>query len=116
MLDEFLRQTNLPKELRSRVRDYSEFLTRKHKYLSEKVLLDDLSPALRRAVNRHVNRDILDSVPVFKFGSAAFRTTMAQELQPVLGVKVRGGWCSFAPSHDLTAAFRESSLSQRRTL
>lgn len=91
LLDEFLRQTNLPKALRVRVREYSEFLTRKHKFLSEKALLEDLSPALRRAVNRHVNSDILDSVPVFKFGSSAFRTTMAQTLSPVLGVKVRGG-------------------------
>lgn len=88
MLDEFLRQTNLPKQLRVRVREYSEFLTRKHKFLSEKALLEDLSPALRRAVNRHVNQDILDSVPVFKFGSSAFRTRMAQALSPVLGVKV----------------------------
>ena len=51
MLDEFLRQTNLPKQLRVRVREYSEFLTRKHKFLSEKALLEDLSPALRRAVS-----------------------------------------------------------------
>lgn len=61
-LNEFLLKAKLSKELRERVKDYSAFMSRRHEFMSERRLLHQLSPSLRRAVTAQINAAILSKV------------------------------------------------------
>lgn len=87
-LNAFMRFRNLPKSLRERARLYHEFVGRATwmGVGAEAELLDDMSPSLRRSVSLHLNADLLEAVPILKFGGAGFQSLIVGLLRPALCV------------------------------
>lgn len=86
-INEFVKFRNLPRDLRARVREYYDFVANGRLYIDEAKLMEDMSPALRRAVALHLNRDILDTVPIFKYGGTGFQMFIVTMLKPVVGLQ-----------------------------
>lgn len=99
-INQFVKERNLPRHLRLRTREYYDYIVHTSQGLREEAkLLDDLSPALRRSISLHLNRVILESVPIFKFGGTGFQTLVVTKLRPVVCLQgeyvvVAGEWVS----------------------
>ena len=53
-------------------------------FLNEEHMLDDLSPPLRREVGVHLNRRLLDQVPVLRSADPAFQASIVSLLRPTV--------------------------------
>ncbi|KAL0491693.1 cyclic nucleotide gated channel alpha [Acrasis kona] len=81
-IKDFLKMRKIPMDLNSRVNDYYEYLWRSRKGLDEVAILDELPAFLRAEVAMHLNRSIIDKVPIFKDSSANFLTEVVMNLKP----------------------------------
>ena len=66
IINESMRNLNLPLEVQERVRNYYDFKFACNKLLDTESFLCDLSPALRSEVSLCINMYIVQSVPLFK--------------------------------------------------
>lgn len=83
-LNNYLRLRDFPKEVRESARRYYAYVARVHPVANEDELLNDLSPSLRRSVLRHLNKSIVESVPILRYGGAGFTATFVTKLKEVI--------------------------------
>mmetsp|Transcript_9126 Transcript_9126/g.13739 ORF Transcript_9126/g.13739 Transcript_9126/m.13739 type:complete len:972 (+) Transcript_9126:335-3250(+) len=70
MANKYMDFRQIPGDLREEMRKFFNFMSeseaRRNELLTERVILNELSPELRFAVLRHVNSGLLDKVPIFR--------------------------------------------------
>lgn len=69
LVNKYMVFRNIPKDLREEIRKFFNYISesdaKKNDLLSERVILEELSPELRVAVLCHVNSGLLEKVPLF---------------------------------------------------
>lgn len=81
-VDQFLKFRKMPRHLRIRTREYYEYLAKHKSFIDETGLLSDMSPPLRRAILREINKDTVKAVPLFNFLSIGFQNAIVTKLRP----------------------------------
>jgi voltage-gated potassium channel len=71
----------VPKDLNEQVRNYYEYQWARRRGLKEDALLDDLPVPFRLDILRHLTRELLDTVPLFKYCSPALRNVLLMALK-----------------------------------
>lgn len=61
---------------------YYKFLSHMHPFRNDNALLSDMVPSLRREVLMHMNQDLIESVPIFKFGTLGFQAAVVALIEP----------------------------------
>jgi hypothetical protein len=79
---EYLRVRQVPVSVGSRVRNYYEYLWSRHRGLREDLFLDDLPAPLKLEVLLHLTKDLMDTVPLFKYCSPSLRNVILMALKP----------------------------------
>jgi voltage-gated potassium channel len=82
-LNQYLRSRDVPHNLNEQVRNYYEYLWAHHRGVKENALFDDLPTPFRLEILRHVTRELLGKVPLFKFCSPALRNVLLMALKPL---------------------------------
>ncbi len=78
---EYLRVRQVPGGLGTRVRNYYEYLWSRHKGLREDMLFVELPAPLRLEVLLHLTKDLMDTVPLFKYCSHSLRNVLLMALK-----------------------------------
>lgn len=71
-LNAYLKERNLPPQLRSSVRFYYTHRFNTNKIFDEEAIIASMSPAIQREIMGHVARSVLQSVPLFREASKGF--------------------------------------------
>ena len=81
-LARYMRFRKLPMDLRSRIREYVQHTEGGYNnFMKEARILKGLSPTLRYEVIKHVNTDIIESVPLFESENKEFIVEMTKVLR-----------------------------------
>jgi hypothetical protein len=80
-VNQYLRSRLVPKDLNEQVRNYYEYQWARRRGLKEDALLDDLPVPFRLDILRHLTRELLDTVPLFKYCSPALRNVLLMALK-----------------------------------
>lgn len=83
-LTAFMRYRKLPEPIQARIRDYYNYLWESRRGYDEVSVVGDLPESLRADVSLHLNREILEKVPMFRGGSAGFIRELVMELRPYI--------------------------------
>lgn len=83
-LNQYLRSRDVPQDLNEKVRNYYEYLWAHHRGVKEDTLFDDLPTPFRLDILRHVTRELLEKVPLFRFCSPALRNVLLVSLKPLI--------------------------------
>ncbi|MCB0282506.1 MAG: cyclic nucleotide-binding domain-containing protein [Calditrichae bacterium] len=83
-LKAFVRYRELPMGLQNRIRDYYAYLWKKRLGYDELYFLNNLPSGLKREVEMHLKRRIIDRIPLFKETNNAFLDDIAQHLKPAI--------------------------------
>ncbi len=86
----FMRFREIPPELQGRIRQYYNYLWEKRRGYDESVVLADLPHSLMIDVALHLNREIIEKVPLFQGASPSMIRALVQRLKPV--VYMPGDW------------------------
>jgi hypothetical protein len=81
-VNQYLRSRNVPHNLNQQVRNYYEYLWAHHRGVKEDALFDDLPTPFRLDILRHVTRELLGKVPLFKYCSPALKNVLLMALKP----------------------------------
>jgi voltage-gated potassium channel len=81
-VNQYLRSRHVPHNLKEQVRNYYEYLWAHHRGVKEDALFDDLPVQFRLDILRYLTRDLLDSVPLFRYCSPALRNALLMALKP----------------------------------
>ena len=65
-VDGYAKFRNLPNGLRNEVKEYFTFVNARNEFIHEKIILDQLTPELRKHVLHHVNHELIQSVSLFR--------------------------------------------------
>jgi voltage-gated potassium channel len=83
MINHFMRDRRVPRDLQAQVRDYYNYLW-ESRMGQQSELLDDLPEPLRIEIALHLNRSILRKVPIFEGASEAFLRDLVLHLDPMV--------------------------------
>lgn len=78
---QYLHYRQAPHDLNERVRDYYEYLWARHRGLKEDVFFEDLPKPLRLDVLLYLTRELLETVPLFKYCSPSLRNVLLMTLK-----------------------------------
>eukprot|EP01028_Stygiella_incarcerata_P006275 TRINITY_DN256_c0_g3_i1.p1 TRINITY_DN256_c0_g3~~TRINITY_DN256_c0_g3_i1.p1 ORF type:complete len:504 (+),score=123.45 TRINITY_DN256_c0_g3_i1:147-1658(+) len=81
-INDYMKYRRLPLELQNRVRNYYAYLWKSRKGLDESKVLEDLPPYLRMEVSLHLNREIIEKVPLFDKADPQFIAAVVMRLKP----------------------------------
>lgn len=81
-IKDFMKNRRFPLDLNRHVIDYYDYLWHSRKGLDEIAVLDDLPDFLRSEVAMHLNRSIIEKVPIFKGSSQNFLSEVVTHLKP----------------------------------
>lgn len=82
-VNHFMRDRHVPRELQARVRDYYNYLW-DSRLGQESALLEDLPRPLRVEIALHLNRAILEKVPLFEGAGDEFYRELVLHLEPMV--------------------------------
>jgi hypothetical protein len=82
-INAFMKTRRLPPELRSKIRDYYDYMWEVHQSTGEEPLLGKLPRSLALEVSLYLNREILEKVPFFKDADEVFIREIVTELRPL---------------------------------
>ncbi|HCM24971.1 MAG: hypothetical protein A2Z99_02415 [Treponema sp. GWB1_62_6] len=82
----YMRSHRLPHEMRTRIRDYYDYMWEVHQSTGEEPLLDKLPRSLSLEVRLFLNREILSKVPFFKDADEVFVREIVTELRALIFV------------------------------
>lgn len=85
-LTAFMRYRKLPEPIQTRIRDYYNYLWESRRGYDEVSVVGDLPESLRADVSLHLNKEVLEKVPMFRGGSAEFIRELVMELRPYICV------------------------------
>lgn len=83
-LKSFVRYRDLPLELQNRIRDYYAYLWKKRLGYDELDFLNNLPSGLKKEVEVHLKRRIIDRIPLFTEANDAFLNDIAHHLRPTV--------------------------------
>jgi voltage-gated potassium channel len=83
-LSSFVRRHKLPDELQRRIFDYYHYLWERGRDAEEADVVADLPGGLRTDVYLHLNRDIVENVPLFKGAGEALIRRVVEKLEPAV--------------------------------
>ena len=72
----------MPHKINEQVRNYYEYLWAHHRGVKEDALFDDLPVQFRLEILQSLTRELLDSVPLFRYCSPALRNALLMALKP----------------------------------
>lgn len=81
-ITQYLNYRKVPSELNSKVRDYYEYMWTRRRGIDEKQMLIDLPAPLRLEVLLHLTKELLETVPLFRYCSAPLRNKLLESLIP----------------------------------
>lgn len=79
-IETYMRNHHIPAEMKSKVRSYYHFVWTQHKGYSDKTLLEDLPMKMKSEMFLHINKRIIEKVPLFKGASAELLEDLMNEL------------------------------------
>ena len=79
---QYLYNRSVPHQLNTRVRNYYEYLWERYQGVREGALLEDLPAPLRLDIMGHLARNILTTVPLFKYSPEPLRDQLLMSLEP----------------------------------
>ncbi|CAM9141381.1 unnamed protein product, partial [Ectocarpus fasciculatus] len=65
-VEDYAHFRHLPAALKEDVREYFTFMNARNEFINEKIILDQLTPELRKHVLHHVNSELIQSVDFFR--------------------------------------------------
>jgi hypothetical protein len=77
---QYLRQRNVPNDLKSRVKNYYDYMWERRRGLHEEAFLKDLPVPLRLEIMHHLTSELLDKVPLFKYASPSLKNILLMAL------------------------------------
>ena len=80
----FLRFRDIPPDLQHRVRNYFDYLWESRRGYEEKDILGDLPENLRTEIAYHINKDVLEKVPILKGVGEELLRDIVSKLEPVV--------------------------------
>ena len=83
-LNAFMKYREVPIELKSKILDYYDYVWESRLGYDESDVLDNLPISLRREVSLHINRDIIEKVPLFRGASSEFFRDIVLSLRLVV--------------------------------
>ena len=75
-IGQYLRSRNVPLKVNDQVRGYYNYLWTHHRGLKESELFADLPGSLKLDVLRHLTKELLEKVPLFKYASATLQNVL----------------------------------------
>jgi hypothetical protein len=81
-VNQYLRSRQVPHNINEQVRNYYEYLWAHHRGVKEDALFDDLPVQFRLEILQSLTRELLDSVPLFRYCSPALRNALLIALKP----------------------------------
>jgi len=81
-INTFMRYRNFPPELKARVGDYYDYLWSQRRGTDEAEILEELPPSLRTQIALHLNKELIEKVPIFKDASVDLIRYVAMHLKP----------------------------------
>jgi voltage-gated potassium channel len=100
MINNFMRDHRVPRELQARVRDYYNYLW-ESRIGQQSEMLDDLPRPLHIEIALHLNRNILRKVPLFEDASESFLRELVLHLDPMVFVPGQAIMRRGEPGHQL---------------
>uniref|UniRef100_A0A7S1CN86 Cyclic nucleotide-binding domain-containing protein n=1 Tax=Bicosoecida sp. CB-2014 TaxID=1486930 RepID=A0A7S1CN86_9STRA len=85
-VQEMMRYRNLPRDLRSRMRQYYSLYLDNKPFYDEAAIMRELSPALRRDVVMFMNKDLISKVPFLRDADSGFLSEISPLLKPVRSI------------------------------
>jgi hypothetical protein len=80
-INQYLRSRRVPYKLNEQVRNYYEYLWAHHRGIKKDVLLEDLPGPLRLDVLLGLTKELLEKVPLFKYGTQTLRNVLLLALK-----------------------------------
>lgn len=84
LVTQFLRNRQVPLEVNEDVRGYYEYLWSRYRGANEQELLKDLPAPLRLEILKHLARDLLKQVPLFRRCGPVLRNELLLALRPMI--------------------------------
>ncbi len=83
-INTFMRYRNFPPELKERVGDYYDYLWSQRRGTDEAEILEELPRSLRTQIALHMNKELIEKVPIFKSASVDLIRYVAMHLKPAI--------------------------------
>lgn len=80
----FMQYRDVPNELQDSIRTYYDYLWNNRRGFDESAVLDELPSSLKVQVALHLNREIIEKVPMFRGASDEFIRQIVLNLKPIL--------------------------------
>ncbi|MGB0932442.1 MAG: ion transporter [Chitinophagales bacterium] len=80
----FMRYRNVPTHLKERVNDYYDYLWSQRRGTDESEILEELPRSLRIQIALHLNKELIEQVPIFKDASDDLIRYVATHLKPAI--------------------------------
>ena len=80
----FMRYRNIPMHLKERVNDYFDYLWSQRRGTDEAEILEELPHSLRTQIALHLNKELIEKVPIFKEASDDLIRYVATHLKPAI--------------------------------
>lgn len=84
-INHFMRDRHVPRDLQARVRDYYNYLW-ESRMGRQSEMLEDLPVPLRTEIALHLNRNVLEKVPLFEGASDAFLRELVLNFEPTVAI------------------------------
>lgn len=85
-IETYMRSHRIPVELRSKIRTYYHYLWTNHRGYRDNALLHDLPKKMQSELFFHINRSIVEKVPIFSGASPELIEDLMNELKPKIFV------------------------------
>lgn len=117
-IETFMQSHSIPNDLRSRVRMYYHYLWKNHKGYQDHTLLEDLPTKMQSDLFMHINRSVVEKVPLFRGASQDFIEDLMNKLEPrilvpgerVFRIDERGDSMYFIHHGEIDIIGRDSSV------
>ena len=83
-INAFMKYQNIPHDLQKKINDYYEYLWESRRGYDESSVLADLPDPLKVSVSLHINKEIIEKVPIFQHASEDLIKEIIMNLQPVV--------------------------------
>ena len=83
-INAFMKYQNIPHSLQKKVNDYYNYLWESRRGYDESSVLTDLPDPLKVSVSLHINKEIIEKVPMFKHAGEDLIKEIIMNLQPVV--------------------------------
>jgi len=83
-INTFMQLRNIPSDLQKRVNDYYNYLWDSRKGYDESAVLHELPTSLKTSISIHLNKEMIEKVPLFRGASASLLREIILELEPLV--------------------------------